>query len=228
MRIKSLCHKTGIFYITSEQKCRSQSYDVPGDFSSAANIIAAAVLSKNPSSVIINNLSKRNRQGDKKIIEILREMGANIKIDEDKNQVIINKELTNKQLKGIEIDCTNIPDLFPILSIVGAFAEGKTVLYNASNLRLKETDRISAITRELGKMGVEVIEEDNKLTVFHCDKLTGTTINHNNDHRIAMACTIAALYAESSSNIQSSEIVKDSYPSFFEDLKELGAQIEIV
>jgi len=220
--------ETGIFYITSEQMYRSQSYDIPGDFSSAANIIAAAVLSKKPSSVIINNLSQRNRQGDKKIIESLGEMGANIKIDEDKNQVIINEELTKNQLKGIEIDCTNIPDLFPILSIIGAFAEGKTVLYNTSNLRLKETDRVSAIARELGKMGVKVIEEDNKLTVFHCDKLTGTIINHNNDHRIAMACTIATLYADSSSNIQSSEIVKDSYPSFFEDLKELGAQIETV
>ena len=153
-------------------------------------------------------------------------MGANIKIDEDQNQLIINEGLANYRLKGIEIDCTNIPDLFPILSVIGAFAEGKTILYNTLNLRLKETDRISAMARELSKMGVKVIEEDNKFIVFHCDKLTGTTINHNNDHRIAMACTIAALYADSSSFIQNSEIVRDSYPSFFEDLKELGAQIE--
>jgi len=216
----------GKFYITTEQAYRSQSYEIPGDFSSAANIIAAAVLSKNPSSVIINNLDFKNMQGDKKIVEILEKMNANIKINEDKHQVIINGDLTNNLLKGIELDCTEIPDLFPILSVIGAFAEGKTILYNASNLRLKETDRISAMARELSKMGVKVIEENDKLTIFQCDNLKGSVINHNNDHRIAMACSIAALYADSSSKIQNSEIIKDSYPSFFEDLKELGAQIQ--
>ena len=220
--------ETRKFYITNEQNYRSQSYDIPGDFSSAANIIAAAVLSKKPSSVIINNLTFKNKQGDKKIVEILEKMGANIKINKDNHQVIINGELTDNQLKGIELDCTDVPDLFPILSVIGAFAKGKTILHNASNLRLKETDRITTMARELKKMGVKVIEEDDKLTIFHCDKLNGTTINHNNDHRIAMACTIAALYADSSSYIQSSEIVKDSYPSFFEDLKELGVQLEAV
>ncbi len=220
--------ETGKFYVTNEQNYRSQSYEIPGDFSSAANIIVAAVLSKKPSSVIINNLNIKNKQGDKRIVEILERMGANIKINKDLNQVIINGDSTGNLLKGIELDCTDIPDLFPILSVVGAFAEGKTILYNISNLRLKETDRITTITRELKKMGVKVIEEDDKLTIFHCDKLNGITINHNNDHRIAMACTIAALYADSSSYMQRSDIVKDSYPSFFKDLKELGVQIEIV
>ncbi len=218
----------GKFYITNEQTYRSQSFTIPGDFSSAANIIVAGVLSKELSSIIINNLSTKNYQGDKKILEILGEMGANIKIDDEKNQIIINGNLKDNPLKGIEIDCTDIPDLFPILSVIGAFAEGKTVLYNASNLRLKETDRISAMARELSKMGVKVIEEDDRLTIFHIDKFKGTKIDHNNDHRIAMACSIAALYADSTSYIQNSDIVKDSYPSFFEDLKELGAHIELV
>ncbi len=217
--------ETGKFYITSEQNYRSQSYTIPGDFSSAANIIVAAVLSKNSSSVTINNLSFKNKQGDKKIIEILEQMGANIKINKDDHRVIINSKLPENLLQGIEIDCMDIPDLFPILSVIGAFAEGKTTLYNSSNLRLKETDRITTMARELRKMGVKVIEEHDKLTIFYCDKLNGTMINHNNDHRIAMACTIAALYADSSSYMQRGEIVKDSYPSFFEDLKELGAQI---
>ncbi|MFX1501279.1 MAG: 3-phosphoshikimate 1-carboxyvinyltransferase [Promethearchaeota archaeon] len=219
-------YESGKFYITNEQTYRSQSYDIPGDFSSAAFILAAVVLSPKPSSVIITNLSVKNYQGDKKIVEILKEMGANIKIDEKKNQVIVFGDLKNKPLQGIEINCGDIPDLFPILSVVGAFANGKTILYNTHNLRFKETNRISAMVRELTKMGVEVIEEDDKLTVYHCDKLNGTTIVHNNDHRIAMACTIAALYANSSSQIQKSEIVKDSYPNFFEDLRELGIQIE--
>lgn len=219
--------ESGKFYITNEQTYRSQSFTIPGDFSSAANIMVAGVLSQNPSFIIINNLSTKIYQGDKKILEILSEMGANIKIDDEKNQVIINGNIKDNPLKGIEIDCTDIPDLFPILSVIGAFAEGKTILYNASNLRLKETDRISAMARELRKMGVDVIEEDDKLTIFHTEKFNGIKIDHNNDHRIAMACSIAALYADSSSYIQNSDIVKDSYPSFFEDLKELGAHTEI-
>lgn len=220
--------ETGKFYITNEQNYRSQSYEIPGDISSAANIIAAAVVSKKPSSVIINNLTEKNKQGDKKIIEILQRMGANIKVENLKKQIIINGDLEKYPLKGIEVDCTDIPDLFPLLSVIGAFAEGKTILYNAFNLRLKETDRISTMTRELNKMGVRVIEENDKLTIFRCNMLKGSTINHNNDHRIAMACTIAALNADSSSYIQKSEIVKDSYPSFFEDLIELGVNIEVV
>jgi 3-phosphoshikimate 1-carboxyvinyltransferase len=218
--------ETGKFFITNEQNYRSQSYAIPGDFSSAANIIVAALLSKKSSSVIINNLSFKNKQGDKKVIEILERMGANIKINKNKHQIIINKQLLKKQLKGFEIDCNDIPDLFPILAVIGIFAEGKTILYNVSNQRLKETDRLSTMARELTKMGVDIIEEDDKMTIFHCNKLKGTKINHNNDHRVAMACTIAALFADTNSFIQKSEIVKDSYPSFFEDLRELGAKIE--
>ena len=82
------------------------------------------------------------------------------------------------------------------------------------------------MARELNKMGVKVIEEDDKLTIFHSEKISGTTINHDNDHRIAMACSIAALHANSSSQIQNIDIVKDSYPSFLDDLKMLGVQIE--
>ena len=71
-----------------------------------------------------------------------------------------------------------------------------------------------------------LLEEEDKLTIFHSDKLKGININHSNDHRIAIACSIAALFADSSSHIRNSEIINDSYPSFFNDLKELGAQIQ--
>ena len=216
------------FYITNEQNYRAQSYEIPGDFSSSAFIIAATVLSRKSSKVIINNLNTQNLQGDKKIVEILCRMGANVKVDESKKQVIAEGNLNQYPLKGMEIDCQTIPDLFPILSVVGAFAEGKTVLYNASNLRTKECDRISAMARELKKMGVEVSEEQDKLIILHCDRLRGIPVNHEYDHRVAMACSIAALHASSSSQIKEIEVVKDSYPSFLEDLKKLGVQMEII
>ena len=216
------------FYVTSGQSYRSQSYTIPGDFSSAAFLIAAAVLSTHQSDITINNLSFKNSQGDKKIIDILHRMGAHIEYREESNQIIINSSRYKYPLTGIEIDCLDIPDLFPILSVVGAFAEGKTVLFNISNLRNKESNRISSMATELRKMGVKLIEDDNKLTIFRCTKIKGINLNHANDHRIAMACTIAALNATSASSIENSEIVNDSYPAFFKDLEEIGVSIEVV
>jgi 3-phosphoshikimate 1-carboxyvinyltransferase len=217
----------GKFYITIEQNYRAQSYDIPGDFSSSAFIIAAAVLSNEPTKVIINNLSMNNLQGDKKIIEILKEMGARIEIDEIKKNITVLGDLSSHPLNGIEIDCNDIPDLFPILSVVGAFAKGKTVLYNAKRLRLKESDRVASMARELTKMGINLSEEEDKLTIYQCENVKGSSFNHENDHRVAMACSIAALYATSSSEIRNIDIVKDSYPSFLDDLVKLGAQIKI-
>ncbi|MFX1276873.1 MAG: 3-phosphoshikimate 1-carboxyvinyltransferase [Promethearchaeota archaeon] len=219
--------KSGSYLIPCNQRFRPQVYDVPGDFSSAAFIIAAAVLSKQESIVTINNLDIESPQGDKQIIEILRKMGASIETVKEQNQIIIHGNLSKNNLKGIEINCNDIPDLFPILSVIGAFTK-KTVLFNASNIRHKESDRVSAMARELTKMGVKVEEEEDKMTIYRCKKLSGSTIEHENDHRIAMACCIAAINAETSSQIKNIEIVKDSYPTFIKDLKKLGANIEIL
>ena len=190
------------FTVLCRQKYRSQLYEIPGDFSSAAFIMVAAIISRNSSHVIINNLNVHNSQGDKKIIEILNEMGANIEYNEENSQIIINGNLTKYPLKGIEVDCQEMPDLFPILSVLGAFAKGKTTLYNASNVRLKETNRISVIAREIRKMGVQVTEEQDKLIIHCCENLKGSVIDHENDHRIAMACVIAALYTDSISKVK--------------------------
>lgn len=216
--------KKGKYIITCGQVYRPQMYEVPGDFSSAAFIIAAAVLAPEDSNVIIKNLDIQNPQGDKALIEILRKMGAKIEVIQDDKKVVISGNILKNPLKGIEIDCGDIPDLFPILSVVGAFAEGKTTLYNAPNLRLKESDRISIMSRELTKMGVNVEEEEEKLTIHHCVDLKGSKIDHENDHRIAMASCIAALYAKTSSEIKNIDIIRDSYPTFIEDLTKLGVK----
>jgi len=195
-------NKKGKYIIDYQQKFRPQVYNIPGDFSSASFFIAAAVISPKDSSIIINNLNFQNPQGDKKIIEILRDMGANIEIVKNKKQIIIKGGLKRYPLKGVSVDCSEIPDLFPILSVVGAFSKGKTILHNASNLRLKESDRISVMARELGKMGVHVEESEDELVIYHCDAINGSLIDHENDHRIAMACCIAAMYAKTESEIK--------------------------
>ena len=215
--------KIGKYIIPHGQKYRPQVYSIPGDFSSVAFIIAAAVLSPEDSNIIIKNVDIQNPQGDKRIIEILRGMGAKIDVNKNANLVTVKGGINTYPLKGEDVDCSQIPDLFPILSIVGAFAKGKTTLYNASNLRLKESDRISVMARELAKMGVKIKEKNDQLTIYHCKKLKGSKINHEEDHRIAMACCVAALYAENNSEIKNINIIEDSYPSFIKDLKKLGA-----
>ncbi len=155
-------------------------------------------------------------------------MGAKIEVYRDKNSISINGNINKYPLTGLAINIEDTPDLFPILSVVGAFANGKTELYNASNIRGKESDRISVVAQELSKMGVKVKEEEDKLTIYHCDELEGVDINHEHDHRVAMAFTVASLFAKTPSQISDIEVVKDSYPNFIEDMKQLGAKVDLI
>jgi len=220
--------RVGKYIITCGQNYRAQTYEIPGDFSSASFIIVAAVLSPEDSKVIINNLNFDKPQGDQRLIEILKRMGAKIEVFRDKNSISVIGNLSTYPLTGIAIDIKDTPDLFPILSIVGAFASGKTELYNASSIRGKESDRILIVARELNKMGVKVKEEEDKLTIYHCGQLKGVDINHEHDHRVAMAFTVASLFAKTPSQISSIEVVKDSYPNFIEDIKHLGAKVDLL
>ncbi len=220
--------KVGSYLIACKQNYRAQTYEIPGDFSSISFILAATILTPEESQVVIKNLNFEKPQGDQRIIEILQEMGANIKIMKEDNCLIVNGGINQNPLTGIAIDIKDTPDLFPILSIIGAFAKGKTEIYNALNLRKKESDRISIIAKELKKMGVKVIEENDKITIYHCKELRGTSFNHANDHRIAMSLTIASLFAQNPSLIENIEIVEDSYPNFVEHIKKLGANVDLV
>lgn len=226
--IEDLDHeKIGRYYINNPQNYRTQIFEVPGDFSSIANLIVAAVLTPEDSEVIFHNLDFKKPQGDKKIIEILLQMGANIQIEEDKNRITVYGNRNKFILRGLDIDVKENPDLFPILAIVGAFAEGKTTLYNISTLKFKESDRISVVASQLAKMGVKVKQGRDKLTVYNCPKLKGSILNHEQDHRNAMAFIVASLYADSSSQISNIEVIDDSYPNFIADLNKLGANIKV-
>ncbi|MBY9020491.1 MAG: 3-phosphoshikimate 1-carboxyvinyltransferase [Candidatus Lokiarchaeota archaeon] len=220
--------RVGSYIIACKQNYRAQTYEIPGDFSSISFILAAVILTPEESQVTIKNLDFEKPQGDQKIIEILQEMGANIKIDKENNCLIVRGNINQNPLTGIAIDIRDTPDLFPILSIIGAFAKGKTEIYNALNLRIKESDRISIIAKELRKMGVKVIEEEDKITIYHCEEIRGASFNHENDHRIAMALTIAGLFAQDPSQIEDIEIVEDSYPNFIDHIKNLGANVDLV
>jgi len=218
---------TAKYYVSNPQRIIGTEFTVPGDFSSIAFIIAAVVISPVDSHVIIKNLDFDKPQGDKRFITILQEMGADIEVNRTQSLLTVRGNLNKNVLKGTEIDCNGIPDLFPILCVIGAFATSKTFLYNISTLKYKESDRIKVMLQGLKKMGVKIEFNEEILVIHHCDKLVGTFINHEDDHRIAMAFTIAALHASSKSRIKNAEIFQDSYPDFIMDMKKLGAKLEI-
>jgi 3-phosphoshikimate 1-carboxyvinyltransferase len=218
--------KVAEYLIPLGQVFKEQEFLIPGDFSSTSFIIAATILSPFNSKVKILNLDVSNPQGDKEFIEIIKKMGAKIEINSEDNSLLVYGNIQKNPLKGINIDCKSIPDLFPILSIIGMFAKGKTILYNAMTLRNKESDRIAVMSRELRKMDVKVIEKKDSLTIFPIKKkplIKG--MNHENDHRVAMALIVASLFGQVPTLIEDVEIIKDSYPRFIDDLINLGVKI---
>jgi 3-phosphoshikimate 1-carboxyvinyltransferase len=215
------------YRIPLNQRYSAVEYQIPGDFSSISFIIALAVLSPLDSVIKINNIDFLKPQGDRNFITILRDMGAKIEELKNSHSLLIQGNIHKHPLVGIEIDVRDTPDLFPILAIIGAFSKGSTRLYNASNLKYKESDRIEVMAREMSKMGIEVEKKRDELTIHHCVGINGIKIEHDNDHRIAMALIIAALLAKSHSEIEQVEIINDSYPEFITDLLKLGANIKI-
>lgn len=203
--------------IPPRQTFSPTSVKIPGDFSSASFILAAAAIT--PSDVRVVNLDVNTAQGDKRIVDVLLEMGADLEVGENYVRV-----MGGGKLKGISFDCGNNPDLLPVIAVLGSFAEGKTEIFNAQHVRYKESDRISSMARELSKMGVRISEKPDGLTIFG-GRVRGAHVDSHNDHRVFMALTIAALAAEGETTISGVESVDVSYPSFLNDMMSLGADL---
>jgi 5-enolpyruvylshikimate-3-phosphate synthase len=139
----------------------------------------------------------------------------------------LKKGIERRQKKEISIDCRETPDLFPILAVLGCYTNKIMRLYNVQNLRKKESNRISVMARELKKMGAKLEEKEDQLILKENTKLTGANLNHENDHRVAMALIVAAMFAESKSQISNINIINDSYPTFLEDLQKLGGNFKL-
>lgn len=200
--------------IPPQQTYLPASVRIPGDFSSASLVLSAAAITD--SDVKIQNLDMDTAQGDKKIVDLLQEMGAEIEVGEKYVRV-----KGDKKLNGISFDCGDNPDLLPVLAVLGSVAEGKTEIFNAQHVRFKESDRISTMAKELSKMGVRVEEKPDALIVYG-GKIKGAHVESYNDHRVLMALSVAALAAEGETVISGVESVDVSYPSFIEDMISLG------
>ncbi len=206
-------------HIPANQTYTQSNRRVPGDFSSAAFLLAAAAITT--SKVQINNLDYSSVQGDKAILGILKHMGVEGKVCEDSVEI----EGLGNLLKPVEVDAKNIPDLVPAIAALACYAKGTSHIFGAHRLRLKESDRLNSLYLELTKMGAQIsINEDGLIIEGGC-ALHGAVIDPHNDHRIAMACAVAALRAEGQTTIQNAECVRKSYPQFFTHLKQVGANL---
>ena len=196
-------------------------YTVPGDFSSMSYLLAAGALAGEEGIVVEG--AQPSMQGDSAIVEILDRMGAHIDWDRDAGEIAVERSA----LSGVEVGVADTPDLLPTIAVLGAVADGDTRITDCEHVRYKETDRVSAMATELGRMGVETTEEHDVLTVHGDDAdLQGATVSGHDDHRIVMALSVAALVADGPTTVAGAEHVDVSFPDFFDVLRGLGATVE--
>ncbi|GEQ20483.1 MAG: 3-phosphoshikimate 1-carboxyvinyltransferase [Clostridium butyricum] len=207
------------FIIKGNQNYKSIDYRVEGDYSQAAFFLCAdAVLNE----VVVNDLNLNSLQGDKEVIDILERMGVNIK---ENGKGIIGT--VDKKLKSTIIDGSQCPDIIPVVSLAASLCDGTTEVINAGRLRIKECDRLAAVTSELNKLGAKITEKEDGLIIEGVSKLKGgCTVWSHKDHRIAMTLAIASTICEEPIIIKDYECVTKSYPEFWNDFISLGGALD--
>lgn len=206
------------FLLPAGQTYRSPTeYTVTGDISSAAFFLTAGALGGDAELSICGNYGL---QADRVILDALTLAGAAVTAADGKIRVI------GKKLSPFSFDVSSCPDIFPILAILAAAAEGESRLYGAARLRLKESDRIASTAAMLRALGGEVKEEADALTVYGKGRLLGGAVAGANDHRIVMAAAVAAILCEEPVSVTDAEAVAKSYPAFFADYQALGGAVD--
>ncbi len=216
----SVIYENNCFYIKGKQVYTVTSEpNVEGDWSNAAFFMTGAAIGK--TRIAYTNLNGASLQGDKSIVDILRQMGTHIEVKGDTYYV------NGAQLTGTQIDAKPIPDLVPILALAASVAKGETIIYNAERLRIKESDRLKTVFETLSVLGADIEEKEAGLVIRGKEKLKGGTVSSFNDHRIAMMAAIASVVCEEDVVILQAEAVNKSYPGFYEDFRKLGGKVKI-
>lgn len=196
---------------------------VPGDISSAAYFIAAGCLVPDAEILIRNVGINPTRDG---ILQVAKEMGADITLINEKNtgEPVADLLIKSSPLHGITIGGDIIPTLIdelPIIAVMAAFAEGTTVIRDAAELKVKESDRIAVMTENLSAMGCDITAAEDGMIINGGKQLRGAVIDSHLDHRIAMSFAVAAMAADGETEIRDADCVKISYPDFYHDLEML-------
>ena len=206
-------------YSIAPQVYKQSTFIVPIDFSSLALLLSASVL--NGENLIIHGKIGNLPQGDEVFIDILEQLGVRVSINED--QITIKSP---EKLSGGRFDLSNSPDLLPPLAILALKTTNPIEITNVKHARLKETDRISILARELVKIGIRVQENDDGLILESPKELRGAILNSENDHRLFMAFCISGMYV-GNCTVTDHESVAVSYPDFIDEMNKLGAKILI-
>ena len=210
--------------ITPARELFAADIQVPGDISSAAYFIAAGLIVPG-SQILIKNVGiNPTRAG---ILEVCRKMGGDIRMlnrNEGRGEPTADLLVTHSSLKGTVIEGDIIPTLIdelPVIAAMACFAEGETIIRDASELKVKESNRIAVMAQNLTAMGAQVQETDDGLRILGGRPLHGAVIDSHDDHRIAMTFAVAALCSQGETKIQGRECVNISYPAFYKDLGSL-------
>lgn len=215
-----ITEKENLFIIKGNQKYRSpKEMTVDGDWSNSAFFLCAGALGGD--GVTVTGLDINSPQGDKKILDVLKNIGANIAVNGDEVTVKANK------LSGVTVDASDIPDLVPVISVMAALSSGETQIKNAGRLRIKECDRLAAVYDMLTTVGISVTQTDDGL-IIEGGKPMGGKVNGCNDHRMVMSAAVLSLFCREPVNVTDAQAVDKSYPNFFKDFNSLGGNASVI
>lgn len=206
------------FFVKGGQRYIPFERRIPADFSSATFFLCAAAITGG--SLTLKGLDMQDVQGDKAVVEMLREMGAEV------NTGPGDVTIKGGSLRGAEFDLNSTPDALPALAVTACFAGGETTLRNVPQARLKETDRIAVMAEELGKMGADIVELKDGLRI-RGKPLKGAAVNGRHDHRVVMALAIAGLAAEGTTAIETAEAINVTFPEFVDLMRKCGADMQL-
>ena len=209
------------FYFTKETHYSSlitHEYTVEGDWSGGAFLLVAGAIA---GPITVRGLDMMSSQADKAIMNALSNANAAFAIETK------GIKLHPSEMKGFDFDATDCPDLFPPLVALASYCQGETKIKGVNRLTYKESNRSASLQQEFGKMGVKIEMNDDVMMIDGGRKVNGAKSHSHHDHRIAMACAVAALKAEGETTIEEADAVKKSYPDFYEDLKQLGADVSL-
>jgi 3-phosphoshikimate 1-carboxyvinyltransferase len=201
-------------FLIAPQKYKAQrEYQIESDASAASYFFAAPALLGG--TVRVENISRQSKQGDIAFLDVLQEMGCEVR--EENNSIVVG---ASSPLHGIDIDMRDIPDTAQTLAAIAPFANSPTTIRGIASARVKETDRVAAMCSELRRIGVTVEEYGDGLKIYPCDTIRPATIQTYNDHRMAMAFSLIGLRVDGI-NIENPSCVSKTFPNFFEVLESL-------
>ena len=209
------------FRIPGGQSFKPFAVRVPADFSSATFFLGAAALCDND--IVLRGLDMTDAQGDKAVIDYLKQMGARVDIGVAGIRV---RPPESGQLVGCELDLNATPDALPMMAVIACFAQGQTTLANVPQARLKETDRIAVMAGELKKMGADIRELPAGLVIGQSD-LKPADVEGHGDHRVVMAMAVAGCTIDSGTRIAGAEAVDITFPTFVQCMTSLGAELAV-